>query len=821
MPSVNKIGVQVGVDGYDQFSKTISNIVKDIKELKSEAKVLESEWAKEGRTIKQNIQYRDNLKQSIEQTKKKYEAEMATLQQISRIRQTAAEKGQLSAEYYEKLANEENKYNIQANKTLATLNDLQREFDESKTSLELFADAWKNASSNTGEILKGIGGQLTKYVTVPIMGATAASIKAATDWETAFTGVKKTNEEVRDSNDRLIYSYDMLEDELKQIGLVTGSSLSDIASVAEISGQLGVATQEVAEFTQYVIELADSTNLTAESGASYMATILNLMNHGMPIAAEQAKQLGSAIVYLGNNYNTTENDIAAMATRLAPAAAQLEFTTADVLALATAMSTAQITAEGGGTAMTQVMTNITKSLAAFRSGAESTIPRIAEISGMGAEEFANAWETKPIEALDAFITGLSKLDENGEYTAIVFDELGMAGVRQSLSLNALALTHEQLSKAIADSNREYKDANALEREASMRYETTASQVQQLKNSLVLLGDSFGKMFLPTIKNIVEGLTQFFTTLSQMDEGTKTMIITIAGLLAAVGPLIMTIGNALIYGAKLKASLDVLGISMATIGTTISSVLLPLAAIIAGFTALYLVVKNWDSIKEFVSNLVTTIIETISAALSAIWDGITTIGANIWNVLSALGNSILSGLLSLLENMVAKLMLFALTTLPTLVKRVISLITDAKANIKNTFDNLVSSAWSWGRDMIGNLISGIRSKISSLMSSVSEIASTIWSYLHFSEPEKGALANFHTWMPDMMRSMAEGIEDNMYLVDNAIGRVADTLGMGGTTNNYGGVVINLNVPQGANGQPIVDEIETELANRTLRRKAVFG
>lgn len=821
MPSVNKIGVQVGVDGYDQFSKTISNIVKDIKELKSEAKVLESEWAKEGRTIKQNIQYRDNLKQSIEQTKKKYEAEMATLQQISRIRQTAAEKGQLSAEYYEKLANEENKYNIQANKTLATLNDLQREFDETKTSLELFTDAWKDATSETGEILKGIGGQLTKYVTVPIVGAAAASVKAATDWETAFTGVKKTNDEIVDSNGNVIYSYEMLEDELKQIGLVTGSSLSDIASVAEISGQLGVATQEVAEFTQYVIELADSTNLTAENGASYMATILNLMNHGMPIAAEQAKQLGSAIVYLGNNYNTTESDIAAMATRLAPAAAQLEFTTADVLALATAMSTAQITAEGGGTAMTQVMTNITKSLAAFRSGAESTIPRIAEISGMGAEEFANAWETKPIEALDAFITGLSKLDENGEYTAIVFDELGMAGVRQSLSLNALALTHEQLSKAIADSNREYKDASALEREASMRYETTASQVQQLKNSLVLLGDSFGKMFLPTIKNIVEGLTQFFTTLSQMDEGTKTMIITIAGLLAAVGPLLMTVGNALIYGAKLKASLDVLGISMATIGTTISSALLPLAAIIAGFTALYLVVKNWDSIKEFVSNLVATIIETISAALSAIWDGITTIGANIWNVLSALGNSILSGLLSLLENMVAKLILFVLTTLPNLISRVITNVNNLRTNISNTFNNLVSSAWSWGRDLIGNIISGIRSKISSLISSISEVASTIWSYLHFSEPEKGALANFHTWMPDMMRSMAEGIEDNMYLVDNAIGRVADTLGMGGTTNNYGGVVINLNVPQGANGQQIVDEIETELANRTLRRKAVFG
>lgn len=96
-----------------------------------------------------------------------------------------------------------------------------------------------------------------------------------------------------------------------------------------------------------------------------------------------------------------------------------------------------------------------------------------------------------------------------------------------------------------------------------------------------------------------------------------------------------------------------------------------------------------------------------------------------------------------------------------------------------------------------------------------------SYLHFSEPDVGALSDFHTWMPDMMRGLAQGIDDNLYLVDNAISRVADTLGIGGTNVSYGGVVINLNVPQGANGQQIVSEIETELANRTMRRKAVFG
>ena len=109
----------------------------------------------------------------------------------------------------------------------------------------------------------------------------------------------------------------------------------------------------------------------------------------------------------------------------------------------------------------------------------------------------------------------------------------------------------------------------------------------------------------------------------------------------------------------------------------------------------------------------------------------------------------------------------------------------------------------------------------MISSVKSIASTIWSYLHFSEPEKGALSDFHTWMPDFMKGLAQGIDDNMYLIDQAAENIANHLGMGGDSYNYGGVVINLNVPQGANGYQLVDEIETALAQRTVRRKAVFA
>ena len=65
-----------------------------------------------------------------------------------------------------------------------------------------------------------------------------------------------------------------------------------------------------------------------------------------------------------------------------------------------------------------------------------------------------------------------------------------------------------------------------------------------------------------------------------------------------------------------------------------------------------------------------------------------------------------------------------------------------------------------QDIISNLINGIGSMISSLVNKVKDIAGTIKSYLGFSEPEKGPLSDFHTYMPDMIDLMREGIEGNI-------------------------------------------------------------
>lgn len=65
-------------------------------------------------------------------------------------------------------------------------------------------------------------------------------------------------------------------------------------------------------------------------------------------------------------------------------------------------------------------------------------------------------------------------------------------------------------------------------------------------------------------------------------------------------------------------------------------------------------------------------------------------------------------------------------------------------------------------------------ISSLADSVSNIADTIRSYLHFSVPDVGPLTDFESWMPDFMNGLADGINKSKKVVAKAVSGVADTM-----------------------------------------------
>ncbi|MBT0932489.1 phage tail tape measure protein [Streptococcus infantarius subsp. infantarius] len=397
--------------------------------------------------------------------------------------------------------------------TAAKVSELQGRLQSLATEMNVFS-RMGSAMTNFGNTLQSVGGKMTGLgntmtvgVTAPIVAGVGAVVKSAMSWESAFAGVKKTNDEVVDSNGNVVYSYADLESGLRGLTAQLPASHEEIAGVAEAAGQLGIKSQDVVSFTKTMIDMGESTNLSAEDAASAIAKIANITG----LTSDEYQRFGSSVVALGNNFATTESDIVAMANRLAASGTLAGLTNQEILGLATAMSSVGIEAEAGGTAMTQTLAAIESAVAA---GGED-LQKFAIVAGESSEEFASKWKNKPVEAIQDFIRGLGTLDERGASATMVLDDMGLSGVRQSNMLKSLALAADTMTGAVDMSNRAWNENTALTNEASTRYETTESKLKMLKNQVVDMAIDFGGPFVDALKNGLEASKPLIQTLSDM------------------------------------------------------------------------------------------------------------------------------------------------------------------------------------------------------------------------------------------------------------------------------------------------------------------
>lgn len=431
--------------------------------------------------------------------------------------------------------------------TAAKVSELQGRLQGLATEMSVFT-RMGSAMTNFGNTLQSVGGKMTGLgntmtvgVTAPIVAGVGAVVKSAMSWESAFAGVKKTNDEVVDSNGNVVYSYADLESGLRGLTAQLPASHEEIAGVAEAAGQLGIKSQDVVSFTKTMIDMGESTNLSAEDAASAIAKIANITG----LTSDEYQRFGSSVVALGNNFATTESDIVSMANRLAASGTLAGLTNQEILGLATAMSSVGIEAEAGGTAMTQTLAAIESAVAA---GGED-LQKFATVAGESAQEFADKWKNHPIEAIQDFIRGLGKLDEKGESATMVLDDMQLSGVRQSNMLKSLALAADTMTGAVDLSNKAWSENTALTNEASTRYETTESKLRMLKNQVVDMAINFGGPFVDALKNGLEASKPLIQTLSDMAKKFNELspaqqqhIMKWLAISAAAGPVLSILGK---------------------------------------------------------------------------------------------------------------------------------------------------------------------------------------------------------------------------------------------------------------------------------------
>ena len=402
--------------------------------------------------------------------------------------------------------------------------------------------AVKRINSKLGQLgrdAERIGKAMSKAFTIPLAGIGAASTKAAIDFESAFAGVRKTVNATEDE-------FKALERGIRDMAKEIPASAVEISRVAEAAGQLGIQKDVILSFTRTMIDLGESTNLSAEEAASALAQFANVTQ----MSQKEFDRLGSVIVALGNNLATTERDIVEMGQRLAGAGKQAGLTEAQIMAIAGALSSVGIEAEAGGSAFSRLLSNMQL---AVETNSKS-LQNFASVAGMSAAQFKQAFQQDAAGALMAFINGLSSAQSRGISAVKVLDDMGIKEIRLRDALLRAAGASNVFTQALDIGNKAWQENNALTEEARRRYDTAASQLKMLRNRINDVAIDIGGQLVPYILKAVEAVAGLTEKFSKLAPETQKSIIAVAALIGVGGPLMIALNSAITAATSLAAIL---------------------------------------------------------------------------------------------------------------------------------------------------------------------------------------------------------------------------------------------------------------------------
>lgn len=430
-------------------------------------------------------------------------------------------------------------------------------------------DSFSSRMQSVGSKMTSVGRNLTMGLTLPIVGLGVVAFNAAQDFETAFAGVTKT---VDGTAKQIAGLRQGIIDMSKELP----STTTEIAAVAEAAGQLGIKTEDILTFTRVMLDLGNTTNLTAVEAATALAQLGNIIQ----LSGDQWDELGSTIVDLGNKGASTEADIVQMALRIAGAGKQVGLTAPQILSVGAALANVGLEAEAGGSAISRTLIEMATSVAVGGDALEGW----AAIAGTSVGEFAELFERDAAGALVKFIAGLQRIDKEGGSVLLTLDELGIREIRQRDAILRLVGAGDMLTKTLDTGNQAWSENNALTDEAAKRYETNQAKMDIIKNKLTDVARVLGETLMPIVERVADWIARMAEKFQALDPEMQKIILVVAGLAAVLGPLLVVLGS----------FVTVLGVLLSTTGLVV-------LAILAIAAAAFLVWTKWDQIWNWIKD----------------------------------------------------------------------------------------------------------------------------------------------------------------------------------------------------------------------------
>ena len=512
---LKRVGLVFKQDGAVDFKKTLQEVNIELNKNYNQFKLTQAQWDSSTKST-------EKLRAEQEYLRNAYEIQadkVSTLKMQLSDLENAEDKNTTAIK---KKRNELTSAEIKLESYNKRIKEIESQLHNTGKKIEEF-----------GEKVEKVGGKIEnagkKMSAFSAASATAliTSAKTAIDFEDAFAGVEKTVDGTAEQMEELKQG---IRDMAKEIP----STTTEISSVAEAAGQLGIKTEDVLDFTKVMIDLGNSTNLSAEEAASSLAKFANVTN----MSAKDYGKLGSTIVALGNNFATTEADIVAMAQNLASTGKQVGMSESDIMALATALSSVGLEAQAGGTAFSKALTKI--QLAVETNSKD--LKNWADVAGMSTKEFADLFEKDATKALEAFIKGLSECGGETESAIKVLDDMGITETRMRDALLRSANASETFTKAIKLGSDAWEDNTALTKEANKRYDTLKSKISIAVNKLKDMAITIGNKLMPHIEKIIDKFGKWVEKFNNLSDKQVDMIVKIGLIVAAIGPLVNILGK---------------------------------------------------------------------------------------------------------------------------------------------------------------------------------------------------------------------------------------------------------------------------------------
>ena len=466
------IGPRIGIEGEKELKDALRAIIEQYKQLDNEMKAMETAFKRGEKSQKAYTDYQDKNAKATELLNKLTE-EYAKWVDIA-----ATKHGESSAAA--------ERYRTEIAKVSAEQEQLKTRAKDASEAEEEFADK----TEKTTEALSALETALVAAgVTKGIQAITDAlreCVDASVEFEASMAGVSRTTGLTG-------AELTAMGNVIKELATEIPISQTELARVVEVAGQLGIATEDLQEFSTVMAKLGTATDLTSENAATLLAQFVNITG------TKDFERLGSTVAALGDETATTASRIVEMSQGLAATASIAGLNEREMLAISAAVSALGVNTQAGATAMSTLLQKI---YTAVESGGES-LNAFAKTAGMTAGQFRAAWNEDAGDTLVKFIDGLNDVERNGQSAIMMLSDLGITNVRQTRAVLGLAEAEGLLQRTMDKANEAWNENTALTNKAATMYDTTQAKFTMFKNSVANLKIAIGDVLTPALAELAD------------------------------------------------------------------------------------------------------------------------------------------------------------------------------------------------------------------------------------------------------------------------------------------------------------------------------